>query len=75
MSSPQVYLRDVTALRYISAAYFAFEGLMVNQFEGSTVDCSSGLGAGLLDDAAKGFPNMSTFQRGVLNQLAQPQPG
>jgi hypothetical protein len=70
----QVHLQGITLLRYISAAYFAFEALMVNQFKGSIVDCSSGVDAGLVSTAAQGFPNMNGVQRGIFNQLAQPQP-
>jgi hypothetical protein len=53
----QVHLQEATALRYISASYFAFEGLMVNQYEGNMVDCSTGFGAGLVNAATKGFTN------------------
>jgi hypothetical protein len=71
----QVHLQNITGLQFISAAYFAFEALMVNQLKGSTTDCSNGLDAGLVKSAAEGFPNMSTVQGAVVNQLAQPQAG
>lgn len=74
-STLQVHLQRITGLRYISAAYFAFEALMVNQFKGNTTDCSSGFDGGLIETAAKGFPNMSAFQKAIVKQMVQPQPG
>jgi hypothetical protein len=33
-----VHLQKITGLRYISAAYYPFEAVMVNQFQGSTTE-------------------------------------
>jgi hypothetical protein len=64
-----------TQLRYMSAMYFALEGLMVNEFQGSSVDCSAGLDPGLAGLAGSAFSGITTFQRAVLLQLTQPQDG
>ncbi|WIA32105.1 hypothetical protein OEZ86_002956 [Tetradesmus obliquus] len=62
-------------LRYISAIYFTLEGLMVNEFQGSTVDCSPGLETGLASLAESAIDSSSGLYQAVLLQLVQPQPG
>jgi hypothetical protein len=38
----------LTQLRYISALYYSVEALMVNEFQGSSMDCSGGMEPGLV---------------------------
>jgi hypothetical protein len=64
-----------TQLRYISAIYFTLEGLMVNELQGSTIDCSAGLDTGLASLVESALVNASGFQQTVLLQLTQPQEG
>lgn len=65
----------LTQLRYISAAYFALEALVQNEFNGRTSDCSGGLEAGLVDMLLAGLSNATPMQRTVLNRMKEPQPG
>jgi hypothetical protein len=62
-------------LRYISAIYFALEGLMVNEFQGSSVDCSDGLEPGLASLAESALGGLSSFQQAMLLRAVQPQEG
>lgn len=72
---PQVYMQWLTQLRYISAAYFALEALVQNEFTGRISDCSRGLESGLVDMLQAGLANATPVQRTVLNRMKEPQPG
>jgi hypothetical protein len=65
----------MTQLRYLSSAYFCLEALALNEFGGSTIDCSGGLGAGLTRFMRTGLTTASPLQQAVLAQLSEPQPG
>lgn len=65
----------ITMLRYISAAYFALEALVINEFSGTQMSCASGMDSGtrvLLDNL---FTSASPAQRAALRQMERPQPG
>lgn len=71
----QVSLYGITTLRYISAAYFALEALVINEFGGTQISCETGLDSGtrvLLDNL---FTSASAGQRAALRQMEKPQPG
>lgn len=70
-----MYLQGLTYLRYLSAAYFALEALMVNEMSARVLDCSAGLGSELVETVTTGFANASAFQKAAINQLKDPQPG
>jgi hypothetical protein len=64
-----------TQLRYINAVYFSLEALMVNEFQGSSTDCSAGIEPGLAGLAESALASITGAQRAVLRQLARPQEG
>lgn len=65
----------LTQLRYISAAYFSLEALVLNEFSGRVADCSKGLESGLVDMLQAGLSSATPMQRTILNRLKEPQPG
>jgi hypothetical protein len=64
-----------TQLRYISAVYYSLEALMVNEFQGSSMDCSNGVEPGLAGLAESALVSITGVQRAVLWQVTQPQEG
>jgi hypothetical protein len=64
-----------TQLRYISAVHFSLEAFMVNEFQGSSMDCSAGLGPELASLAESALVTASGVQRAVMQQLTRPQEG
>jgi hypothetical protein len=64
-----------TQLRYISTIYYSFEALMVNEFQGISMDCSAGVEPGLTGLAESALASITGAQRAVLRQLARPQEG
>lgn len=71
----QVWMHWLTQLRYISAAYFALEALVLNEFTGQTSDCSKGLEARLVDMLKAGLSSATPLQLTMLERMKQPQPG
>jgi hypothetical protein len=66
-----------TQLRYISAVYYSLEALMVNEFQGSSMDCSAGMEPGLqlAGLAESALASITGGQRAVLRQMTRPQDG
>lgn len=69
----QVHLQGLTALRYISAAYFAFEALMVNELSGGVIDCSGGIDSRLVNTLTEGFSTMPGLYKKTISHSKQPQ--
>jgi hypothetical protein len=65
----------LTQLRYISAVYFGFEALVLNEFSGVTLDCSQGMGPDYMNFVLTAFPRLTSAQKGILERMSQPQPG
>jgi len=69
----EVSLQWLTLMRYISAVYYAYEGITVVQFEGLKLDCSGGLdpvGARFLREL---LPNSKLLKLNVVqNALTKP---
>ncbi|KAF8066171.1 abcG22 [Scenedesmus sp. PABB004] len=72
--SEVTYNHWLTQLRYVSALYFGFEALVLNEFTSVALDCSAGLDDAYLGFILTAFPGLNPSQRGVLNSLARPQP-
>jgi hypothetical protein len=64
-----------TQLCYINAVYFSLEALMVNELQGSTMDCSAGVEPQLTGLAESALASITGAQRAVLRQLTNPQEG
>jgi hypothetical protein len=64
-----------TQLRYISALWYSLEALMVNEFQGSSMDCSAGMEPGLTGLAESALASITGAQRAVLRQITRPQDG
>jgi hypothetical protein len=60
---PKVLLRWITAGRYLSATYFAFEALLVNEFRGAFLSCAQGLSPTEVNFLLGAFPNTPDAQR------------
>lgn len=65
----------LTQLRYVSAVYFGFEALVLNEFSGVYLDCSAGLGPGYMSFVLTAFPKLTQAQTNILKTLQNPQPG
>lgn len=73
--TPQVTFNYwLTQLRYISAVYFGFEALVLNEFSGVTLDCSNGMGEEYMNFVLTAFPRMTAAQKQILGRMSQPQP-
>lgn len=64
-----------TQLRYISAVYFAVEAQMINEFSGTSADCSQGMEGSLVHLVKAALPHLNGFQQGVVDRLGNTQEG
>ncbi|GBF96283.1 ABC transporter G family [Raphidocelis subcapitata] len=59
----EVLLNWITGGRYLSATYFAFEALLVNEFRGAFLSCANGLSATEVNFLLGAFPNTPETQK------------
>jgi ABC-type multidrug transport system ATPase subunit len=80
MSSFFINFADVafgwlTQLRYVSALYYAFEGVAIVQFKDQTLSCQGGLDQGTLSLLRDMLPNTAVLRNtAVMNTLTRPDP-
>jgi len=80
MSSFFINFADVafgwlTQLRYLSALYYAFEGVAIVQFKDQTLSCSAGLDQGTLSLLRNMLPNTAVLRnQAVISNLTRPDP-
>jgi hypothetical protein len=60
---PEVLLKWITALRYVSATYYGFEAVSTNEFGGVYLTCAAGLSRAELGFLLAAFPNAPDTQR------------
>lgn len=71
----QAQMQWLTQLRYIAASYYSLEALLINEHTNSWLDCSNGLAASQVDMITANLVNTPDFQKAVLQQFKEPQPG
>eukprot|EP00879_Flechtneria_rotunda_P027897 GHRR01029944.1.p1 GENE.GHRR01029944.1~~GHRR01029944.1.p1 ORF type:complete len:146 (+),score=29.16 GHRR01029944.1:314-751(+) len=69
----EVKLYGITFLRWLSALYYAFEGIMITEFGGMTYKCSEGLDQGSINTIRSLLPNSKFLNIPVVvNNLKDP---
>jgi len=64
----------LTQLRYITTVPFGLEALLINEYSGTTVDCSKGIEPSLVHLVQSALPNLTKAQSTIINNLLKPQP-
>jgi hypothetical protein len=65
----------ITYLRYISATYYSFEAVAINEFQDTYLSCASGLSSTELAFLLGAFPNTQDTQRNQMRMFfARPDP-